>query len=146
MAKLTKADILKGVDQVKTLYLESMGGEVDVRPLTEGEWAEIEATRGSGAKIKGSPKFDKNGNFDIRGMQQDLQVVIDSKEMQELEFEAKAKAVAYGLSTEGEVWTVDEVRQLRPVGVVNEIAEFVFEISGVTEETSQEARSFRTDE
>ena len=45
----------------------------------------------------------------------------------------------------GETWEVDEVKQLRPVGVVEEIAEFVFEISGVTEEASEQARSFRQD-
>lgn len=144
MAKLTKADILKGASQVKTQYFEKLGGELDVRPLTEGEWAEIEALRGSGAKIKGSPKFDKNGSFDIRSMQKDLQVVIDSKEMQMLEFEAKAKAVAWGLSTSSDnQWTVEEVKQLKPVGVVDDIARFIFKISGVTEEGAEEARNFR---
>ena len=144
MAKLTKADILKGASQVKTQYFEKLGGELDVRPLTEGEWAEIESMRGSGAKIKGSPKFDKNGNFDIRSMQKDLQVIIDSREMQMLEFEAKAKAVAWGLSTSSDnQWTVEEVKQLRPVGVVDDIAGFIFKISGVTEEGAEEARNFR---
>ena len=65
MEKLTKADILKGVNNVKTQYFDKLGGEVEVRPLTEGEWAEIEALRGSGAKIKGRPTFDKSGNFVI---------------------------------------------------------------------------------
>lgn len=144
MAKLTKADILKGASQVKTQYFEKLGGELDVRPLTEGEWAEIESMRGSGVKIKGSPKFDRNGNFDIRSVQKDLQVVIDPKEMQMLEFEAKAKAVAWGLSTSSDnQWTVEEVKQLRPVGVVDDIAEFIFKISGVTEEGAEEARNFR---
>ena len=58
MAKLTKADILKGASQVRTQYFETLGGELDVRPLTEGEWAEIESMRGSGAKITGSPRFE----------------------------------------------------------------------------------------
>lgn len=146
MSRLTKADILKGSSQVKTKYFDKLGGEVSVRPLTEGEWSEIEAMRGSGAKITGSPKFDKNGNFDIRSMQRDLQVEINSKDIQVLEFEAKAKAVAWGLSVNGEEWTPDEVRQLRPVGIVGEIAEFIFEISGVTNEASEGARSFRQDD
>ena len=145
MAKLTKADILKGASQVRTQYFETLGGELDVRPLTEGEWAEIESMRGSGAKITGSPRFNSKGDFDIKSMQRDLQVVIDSKEIQMLEFEARAKAVAWGLSVNGETWEVDEVKQLRPVGAVEEIAEFVFEISGVTEEASEQARSFRQD-
>ncbi len=144
MAKLTKADILKGASQVKTQYFEKLGGELDVRPLTEGEWAEIESIRGSGVKIKGSPKFDRNGNFDIQSMKKDIQMVIDPKEMQMLEFEAKAKAVAWGLSTSSDnQWTVEEVKQLRPVGVVDDIAEFIFKISGVTEEGAEEARNFR---
>ena len=135
---------MKGASQVRTQYFEKLGGELDVRPLTEGEWAEIEAMRGSGAKITGSPRFDKSGNFDMKSMQRDLQVVIDSKEIQTLEFEAKAKAVAWGLSVNGETWEVDEVKQLRPVGVVEEIAEFIFD-SGVTEGASERARSFRKD-
>ncbi len=144
MAKLTKADILKGVNNVKTQYFDKLGGEVEVRPLTEGEWAEIEALRSSGAKIKGKPTFDKSGNLDIKTMQQNLQVEIDSKEIQLMDFEAKAKAVAWGLSTSSDnQWTVEEVKQLRPVGVVDDIAEFIFKISGVTEEGVEEARNFR---
>lgn len=144
MAKLTKADILKGVNNVRTQYFDKLGGEIDVRPLTEGEWAEIEALRSSGAKIKGKPTFDKNGNLDIKSMQQNLQVEIDSKEIQLMEFEAKAKAVAWGLSTSPDnQWTVEEVKQLRPVGVIDDIAEFIFKISGVTEESVEEARNFR---
>lgn len=144
MAKLTKADILKGVNNIRTQYFDKLGGEIDVRPLTEGEWAEIEALRSSGAKIKGKPTFDKSGNLDIKSMQQNLQVEIDSKEIQLMEFEAKAKAVAWGLSTSPDnQWTVEEVKQLRPVGVVDDIAEFIFKISGVTEESVEEARNFR---
>src|SRR5690554_6693138 len=144
MAKLTKADILKGVNNVRTQYFDKLGGEIDVRPLTEGEWAEIEALRSSGAKIKGKPAFDKSGNLNIKSMQQNLQVEIDSKEIQLMEFEAKAKAVAWGLSTSPDnQWTVEEVKQLRPVGVIDDIAEFIFKISGVTEESVEEARNFR---
>lgn len=144
MAKLTKADILKGVNNVKTQYFDKLGGEVELRPLTEGEWAEIEALRSSGAKIKGRSTFDKSGNLDIKSMQQNLQVEIDSKEIQLMEFEAKAKAVAWGLSTSPDnQWTVEEVKQLRPVGVLDDIAEFIFKISGVTEEGVEEARNFR---
>lgn len=144
MAKLTKADILKGVNNIRTQYFDKLGGEIDVRPLTEGEWAEIEALRSSGAKIKGKPTFDKNGNLDIKSMQQNLQVEIDSKEIQLMEFEAKAKAVAWGLSTSPDnQWTVEEVKQLRPVGVIDDIAEFIFKISGVTEESVEEVRNFR---
>lgn len=144
MAKLTKADILKGVNNVKIQYFDKLGGEIEVRPLTEGEWAEIEALRSSGAKIKGKPTFDKSGSLDIKSMQQNLQVEIDSKEIQLMEFEAKAKAVAWGLSTRPDnQWTVEEVKQLRPVGVVDDIAEFIFKISGVTEEGAEEARNFR---
>lgn len=143
MAKLTKADILKGANQVKTQYFKTLGGEVDVRPLTEGEWAEIESMRGSGAKITGSPRFDNKGNFDIKGMQKDLQVIVDSKEIQMVEFKARRMAVAWGLSTSPDnQWTVEEVKQLRPA-CVEEIAEFVFMISGVTKEASEQARSFR---
>lgn len=144
MAKLTKADILKGVNNVRTQYFDKLGGEIDVRPLTEGEWAEIEALRSSGAKIKGKPTFDRSGNLDIKSMQQSLQVEIDSKELQLMEFEAKAKAVAWGLSTSPDnQWTVEEVKQLRPVGVIDDIAEFIFKISGVTEESVEEVRNFR---
>lgn len=144
MAKLTKADILKGVNSIRTQYFDKLGGEIDVRPLTEGEWAEIEALRSSGAKIKGKPTFDRSGNLDIKSMRQNLQVEIDTKELQLMEFEAKAKAVAWGLSTSPDnQWTVEEVKQLRPVGVIDDIAEFIFKISGVTEESVEEVRNFR---
>src|SRR5690606_18047712 len=144
MAKLTKADILKGVNNIRTQYFDKLGGEIDVRPLTEGEWAEIEALRGSGAKIKGNPTIDKSGNLDIKSMRENLQVEIDTKELQLMEFEAKAKSVAWGLSTRPDnQWMVEEVKQLRPVGVVDDIAEFIFKISGVTEESVNEVRNFR---
>lgn len=143
MAKLTKADILKGATQVHSHYFEKLGGEIDVRPLTEGEWAEIEAMRVKGTKIKGQPKFDKNGNFDVKALQQSMAVEIDAEEIQLLEYEARAKAVAYGLSVGEDKWTVEEVKQLRPIGVIEEIAQFIYEISGLSQEANEFAHSFR---
>ncbi|MDI6840434.1 MAG: hypothetical protein QMD71_06285 [bacterium] len=142
MAKLTKADILKGKNQVHTQYFEKLDGELDLRPLTEGEWAEIEATRASAGKVSGKPVFDKKGNIDRAATEKALEVEIDTKQTQLLDFEAKAMAVAFALSID-EQWTIDEVKQLRPVGVVEEIAEFVFNISGVSEEAIEQVRSFR---
>ena len=99
--------------------------------------------RSSGAKIKGQPKFDKNGNFDVKALQQSMTVEIDAEEIQLLEYEARAKAVAYGLSVGEDKWTVEEVKQLRPIGVIEEIAQFIYEISGISQEANEFAHSFR---
>lgn len=41
MGLLTKDKILKGIEKVETVYIESLGGEVKIRPLSSSEWQEI---------------------------------------------------------------------------------------------------------
>ena len=142
-AKLSKVDIIQGKDSVRRFFVEEWGGEVELRPLTEGQYAQIEAIRASGMKMRGQPVFDSRGNVDRIATGKNLQMEIDIEESFRTDFEADCTAVAYSLSSNEETWTVDEVMRLRPVGVVTKIAQEVYRITGVSPQRMEELRSFR---
>ncbi len=133
MGLLTKDKILKGIEKVETVYIESLGGEVKIRPLSSSEWQEIviEEQKGIGeVKLKVGSLQQTDGTMSIDLAKQTI-----------ASFKAKVKAVAIAMSVDGEEWTEEEVRQLLP-GVVDEIFEAVRDISGITIE-ERELDNFR---
>jgi len=133
MGILNKETILKGVEKVETVYIESLEGEVKIRPLSSSEWQEIviEEQKGIGeVKLKVGSLQQTDGTMSIDLAKQTI-----------ASFKAKVKAVAIAMSVDGEEWTEEEVRQLLP-GVVDEIFEAVRDISGITIE-ERELDNFR---
>ena len=133
MGLLSKDKILKGIEKVETVYIESLGGEVKIRPLSSSEWQEIviEEQKGIGeVKLKVGSLQQTDGTMSIDLAKQTI-----------ASFKAKVKAVAIAMSVDGEEWTEEEVRQLLP-GVVDEIFEAVRDISGITIE-ERELDNFR---
>ena len=133
MGLLTKDRILKGIEKIETVYIESLEGEVKIRPLTSAEWQEIVVEEQKGI---GQVKLNVGS---LR--QTDGTMSIDLAKQTVASFKAKVKAVAIAMSVDGEEWTEEEVRQLLP-GVVDEIFEAVRDISGITIE-ERELDNFR---
>ncbi len=107
--KLKKEDILKGKDAREALYIKDYDGEVEIRPLTDGELTEIFSLIGMTLKEDGTPdnsKMDVNKNI-----------------------QALRQAASMGL-VEPKL-TVEEVAQMK-FGIPEYIGTKVLEISGVT--------------
>lgn len=139
---LSKADLLNGKDSIKEFEFPELGGSISLRPLTDGEFQEVQAVKVSGGKLEGAPVV-KNGEIDPVATQKAIRVQMDLGETQKKEFEGDCLAVAYSLSHSGETWTPDEVRNLKPIGIVTRIAEKVYEISGIKEGIVEDVKNFR---
>ena len=110
MKKLTKEDILKGMDIRDTIHIESYDSDVVIRPLTDGELSEIFAIIGSiPLKSDGTPDA---GKVDV------------SKNFQALRLAASLGLVEPKL-------TVEDVALMK-FGVPELIGTRVLEISGIT--------------
>jgi len=141
--KLTKADILQGTNKVEQVYIEKLGGTIPLRPLTDGEFAQIDAMKTAGLKIKGKPQTEGKK----QGKKSDLEaqeMEIDIEAMQKNDFEADCLAVSFAIADD-EKWTVEEVKQM-PAGSAKEIAKAVYQLSGATPEGASDVKSFRTNE
>jgi len=115
---LKKSEILQGQKKTKCIELQSLGGSVHIRPLSEGEAASIreEIMEGGKATEDGKINFDpKEGLQKIRN--------------------ARNKVVAKGLSNDdnGEGWTPGEVGQLRK-DAIDELADEIVHYSGLENE------------
>ncbi len=126
--RLTKSDILNGNKDVKYVYFEDLGGELPLRSLTDGQYAQVEAVRTRGSRLKGMPTLDKDGNPDME--KSNMGVEIDMEKMTEAEHEADCLAVFYGIA-DGASWTVTDVKQMTPPGIVAKIAREIYIVSGV---------------
>lgn len=146
--RLSRADILSGRRREHVFCVEELGGEIVLRPLADGQWAQVMAVKSAGGKLTGRPVMDKFGNVDRKASGESMLVEIDLKTATEQEYEADCLAVAYSLSDTrpgGETWTVNDVKRMEPPGVVKKIAMKVYAITGVSKEAVDWASSFRAD-
>jgi len=144
--RLTKAEILAGKSLIHYLYVEELGGEIGLKPLTERQYAQVEAIKTSGSKLTGAPVYDVDGNPDFNASVSGMLMEVDLGETVMKEFEAAATAVAYSLVTgDGEHWDVDDVMSIQPPGIVEKLAEKVYEISGIksSAKDQEKVKSFR---
>ena len=136
---LRKADILQGASRVEEVFIEALGGNLPLRPLTDGQWARVKAKRSARIRAKGQ-SGDSNPNIDF-----------SIGELEEDAYFSNVLAVKYGIATEDR-WAESEIEQM-PLSAVNEIAMHIYELTGVKEDiedispdTQEELESFRTDE
>ncbi len=126
--RLTKADIIAGKDNVHYEYFDELDGELPLRSLTEGQWAQVEAIKARGSTMKGMPSIGKDGNPDMEKSQ--LGIEIDMEKMSLAEFEADCLAVFFGVADDNH-WTVEDVKRMQPPGAVKKIAAKIYQITGV---------------
>jgi len=134
---LTKADILQGKDNVQNVYIPELEGEVALRPLTDGQMAQVKVIQSAGIQFRGAPGRAQ-GLKETKGVGalselEALQAMgdtleFDISEVTKNEYEAKCLAVSYALSV-NETWTIQDVKNLRPAGVVDVIAKVVFDMT-----------------
>ena len=144
MALLSISEILNGKDDYHEHYIESLGGEICLRPLTTGEWDRIDEIRQKdlGDYIINEKTFTKKkrrvkGEMESRAK---FNINASSKATK------KAMYEAIKLSTDNqgnpEKWTLEHIKKLHK-NEITEIYEKIEEISGVDEE---EVEDFPEDE
>ncbi len=136
-----KDRILKGKDFIKKINIKELGGEIQIRPLTEGEWTEISAMAVKSAKTEFTPIFDKKGNVDKERTKDSVRFNFDVETLQKGDFEKNILACKYGIVEEG--LTVEELKQLSPPGIIKKIADEIYKISGIEEEELKALQFFR---
>ncbi len=127
-----KSKILMGNTLVEEVEIEGLNVPVPIHPLTDGQYAQIQQIRSQGMTVRG------------KATGEDPQLEFDLEVSNRNQYNADVKAVYYGLATE-EKWSEDEIRSLRPPGVVSKIAQEVYRISGVERQSNieSEIESFR---
>lgn len=139
--RLGRAELLAGRDDVREVSVRALGGAlIEVRPLTSGQFAQVDAIRNRGTRLEGQPVMGSDGNPDMKNTKFNLS--IDMEDMTSAEFEADALAVFYGVAGDTK-WTVDDVKSIRPAGAVTEIARKIYEASGVLRSQREALDGFR---
>ena len=127
MAILKKSDILLGIDDPRPITIESLGGEVYIRPLSSSEVNEI-----VNIEAKGYGVFDAK----TRGKTADASGKMNLAKLNDAEAEAKYQAIYLSINNpKGDEWTLEELQALHS-DQIDELYENVMRISGagITEE------------
>ena len=129
--------LTKGVEATETITIE--GEEIEIRPLTSGELSELQTIEkkgfvmkvGVGAKGKRTSVETSNTDVDI-----------NAGDFTHYQNEALYKAVAYGLSIDGEKVKPEQVEKL-PAGLPEQIFQEIVRISNITNNDLTIIKNFR---
>ncbi len=145
---LTKAELLLGKDNTKTVPIEALGGDVKIRPLTDGEFQEIQSLFVDAVQMNiGLTKADFDGKtkLDKDDLAEKLETTVDVAQFASADHRSNVLATMYGLSvSETETWDEKEVNSLPP-GSAEQIAAKVYDFSGAHPEQEVLLRRFRDD-
>ena len=132
MAILNKSDILLGIDSPRKVKIETLNGELWLRPLSSAEVNEVLQI-----EAEGLGTFNASSN---RGGQTKTDGKMNLAKMQEKQNEAKYVAIHKSINNDkGDEWTLEELKQL-PLDAVNEIYDQVMKISGAEVSTADVER------
>ncbi len=149
--ELTREDLILGNKKITMVYFTELDGELPLRPLTDGQLAQIEIIKTAGIKIKGDPSKleqlrDKASSLKGQGVKglagDELDMELDIKGITQAEYDANVLAVQYGLAFEGTL-TDREVKSMSPPGIVKRIAEEIYKLSTLKQGQVAQLESFR---
>ncbi|MBM7623718.1 hypothetical protein [Sporohalobacter salinus] len=142
--RLTKADILRSTDDVTYEYFEKLDGEIPLRPLSDGEAQKVENKQFENLDIDINPKTLEGATKEE--IMSKVTANVDLNEFLGDDYEANCLACKLGIAFEEEM-TIKEVKALGPPGIVGDIANRIYEISGMEGAGVEETlKSFRGDE
>jgi hypothetical protein len=136
MTILKKSDILQGIDTPKKIQIESLQGEIWLRPLSSAEVDEI-----LNIEAEGFGTFNAKSN---RG-QTNAEAKMNLPKMQEKQAEAKYIAIHKSINNpkNNDEWEITEIKTL-PADAVNEIYNKVMDLSGASV-TTRDVENFPED-
>ena len=132
--------LTKGVEATETITINDE--EVEIRPLTSGELSKLQTIEkkgfvmkvGVGAKGKRTSVETSNTDVDI-----------NAGDFTHYQSEALFKAVAYGLSIDGEKIKPEQIQNL-PTGVPEQIFQEIVRISNLTNNDLTIIKNFRKEQ
>lgn len=122
---LNKAQVLGGIKKTEKVHIEALQGSVEIRPLSQFEYLQIEEIETAYiGKIKATQDVDKVLE----------NTTIDIADVTQAEYEARNKALLWGMNYEGieDKWTEEDIQKL-PKQAAIQIFEKIKEISLVDE-------------
>lgn len=124
MALLSKNEILKGINNIQKVEIESLGGEIYLRPLSEAELQDLDLIE---AKAMGVYESTQKGRSDTLNKGK-----INLAKATEASNEARIKKIELSINNEknAEDWTPDEIKSLSREAI-NELNDKIDELSGV---------------
>jgi hypothetical protein len=137
MTLLTKSDILQGINDPKKVEIETLNGELWLRPLSSAEIDEITNIEAQGYGTFNASSRQKNTVAEGK---------MNLPKMQEKSNEAKYTAIHKSINNDkyDEEWTLTELKQFNKKAI-NEIYEKVMDLSGV-EVTEGDVKQFPENE
>lgn len=136
MAILKKEDILLGIDDPRKITIETLGGEVYLRPLSSSEVNEV-----VNIEAKGFGVFDAKA----KGRNTDASGKMNLAKVNDAAAEAKYHAINLSINNpKNDEWSLEELHMLHS-DQIDELYENVMKISGA-ETTEQEVEKFLEDE
>ena len=135
---LTMSDILSGKEQTHDVFIKALDGKVKLRPLGLDEIAKAQGFTVRAINVRAQAPLKSGAMPDVADLNFNLKDLFIS------EAESQIHMAAMGLSCNGEKWTVDQARQIRPADAVKQIAEAVEKISGADTGVANRLKPFRT--
>ncbi len=145
---LTKAELLQGSTARRTTFIEALDGEVEIRPLTDGEFHDIQQkfVEAVSFKLDITPEdLEAESGPNKAKLAKSLNTEINVAQFAQADYETSLMAAAAGLSMNGVEWSIAEVAQLPP-GAPEQISDEVYDLSGARPEQEAVLRNFRGNE
>ena len=137
MTILKKSDILLGIDEPRQILIESLGGEIYLRPLSSAEVNKVVEIEAEGL-----------GNFEASNLNRKTSATgkMNLKKMNEASAKAQYEAIYLSINNpkNEDEWTKEELKSLRK-DAITELYEKIMEISGANT-TEQDMKKFPEDE
>jgi len=137
---LTKAIILKGKDRKVKIFIKELGGEIEIKPLTEEAWAEIQAVGFAKSEMVSNAVLDKDGNIDRKETAKSVQIKFNMEQLAKSNFMQNVLTLKYGLVEE---WTEEDIKSISPPGTIDKIAEEIYKISEISKGELEDINFFR---
>lgn len=147
MKVLTKADIIGGKKNIKTVEFEELEGKLKLRPISDDEYHRVlEIITGEGVGTFNLNPVIEGGDINQEATMKTVKLDLDLAKIEQNSFKANCLAVSLSLTHDEnkEKFTPEEVGDF-PAGSVQIIAAKVYEISGVDDPKNMqnEMKNFR---
>ena len=136
MAILNKSDILKGINNIQKVHIESLGGELYLRPLSSAELDEINCIEAEG--LGTMEQNIKGARLNNTVQSSKINVLKVTQASNKAKYEMIKKSLDNPKNTEQ--WETEEIQQL-PKDAVDELYTKVQEVSKV-EITEVDVKNF----
>ena len=138
MAVLTKANILKGINDPEKITINALNGELYLRPLSSAELDEVDAIETNALGVYETTNNSRLQGRNIQKSESLQRGKMNLSKVNEASNEARYRRIELSLTNphyEKDPWTEEEIRSLSR-RAIEELDEKILELSGVNVEKS----------